>query len=339
MNCRPILLPLTLLIAACSERPATVETRSMEQSPGAQVEQGTARPQHAAQTQRYSCGELSLQAELQGDQLTLTLPDGRRLSLQPTVSASGARYTGPDDTEFWSKGERASLRIDGENYPECFTQSAEILRAHGNEPGWQLRLHDDHLELTLNYGAEIRRLPLLDSESLADGVRYIAGQDQQRAEVTVTEQLCSDTMSDLPFPLTVSLTLDNQQLQGCGGSPAELLNDTQWMLLSIDDHPVVENSAASLTFSADGRVAGSGSCNRYTASWQLDGEALTVSQAVSTRMACLEPLMQQEQAFLDRLQRSRSFWIDAQGQLLLRGEAGWLIAKAQTTPASDRPRD
>jgi heat shock protein HslJ/membrane-bound inhibitor of C-type lysozyme len=331
MNYR-LVLPLTLLAVACSEGPATEETQPTEPSPVAQTAP-------VAQTQRYACGELSLLAELRGDQLTLTLENGQRLSLQAAISASGARYTAADDTEFWSKGGRASLRINGQEYPECFIQSTEVLRAHGNEPGWQLRLYDDDLELTLNYGTEIRRLSLLGRESLANSVRYIAGQNAQRVEVTVTERLCSDTMSDLPFPLTVSVKLDNQQLRGCGGSPAELLSDTQWTLLYIDDDPVVENSAASLTFSAAGRVAGNASCNRYTASWQLDGEALTISQAASTRMACPEPLMQQEQRFIAQLQSTRSFWINEQDQLELRSERGQLTAKRQPKSADDRPHD
>ena len=75
------------------------------------------------------------------------------------------------------------------------------------------------------------------------------------------------------------------------------------------------------TFDLD-RVSGESGCNNYFASYAVDGNALTISQAGSTLMAC-EPaeLMQQEVDFLAALQSAATYTIDGD-QLLIANAAG-----------------
>ncbi|MCD0503032.1 META and DUF4377 domain-containing protein [Bordetella petrii] len=63
---------------------------------------------------------------------------------------------------------------------------------------------------------------------------------------------------------------------------------------------------------ADQRLSVSGLCNRLGASYETQGGKLTISQVVSTMMACPEPgVMQYERAVAELLPRARTWRIDA----------------------------
>jgi heat shock protein HslJ len=61
---------------------------------------------------------------------------------------------------------------------------------------------------------------------------------------------------------------------------------------------------------ADGQVSGSAGCNRFSAAYEVDGQAISFGPARSTRMACAQPLMEQEQAFMAALESAVSWSID-----------------------------
>lgn len=65
-----------------------------------------------------------------------------------------------------------------------------------------------------------------------------------------------------------------------------------------------------ITFGSDGRVAGSGGCNRFTGSYVFDSGKLTFSALASTRMACPPEVMEKEQAFFDLLDKVRGVKVD-----------------------------
>jgi heat shock protein HslJ len=68
----------------------------------------------------------------------------------------------------------------------------------------------------------------------------------------------------------------------------------------------VAGSVITATFTADGAVSGSTGCNDYNGTYALDGTNLVVSQVVSTKKACEQPLMDQEQQYLTALQTPTS---------------------------------
>lgn len=97
------------------------------------------------------------------------------------------------------------------------------------------------------------------------------------------------------------------------------LEGPRWVLtsyLNADGQTVdaLPQSEATATFE-EGVVAGNGSCNRYTGAYTTDGNVLTVSQTVSTMMACLPDIMAQEQQFLANLQLAASYSIE--GDMLM----------------------
>lgn len=92
-------------------------------------------------------------------------------------------------------------------------------------------------------------------------------------------------------------------LQGCQAEMSGVDRNSlagAWTVVSISGQPVVADSGALIEFSGE-HVSGSSGCNRFSGGYTLSGTRLEIGQAVSTRMACPEPLMDQEQRFFAAL--------------------------------------
>jgi heat shock protein HslJ len=81
--------------------------------------------------------------------------------------------------------------------------------------------------------------------------------------------------------------------------------------------PVIDSSASTITFEADGRVSGRGGCNRYFGTSTTAGELLSVGALGSTKMACAPALMDQETRFFQALGSAERWTIDQRGMLLI----------------------
>jgi heat shock protein HslJ len=109
-------------------------------------------------------------------------------------------------------------------------------------------------------------------------------------------------------------------------SSAAPLEDTYWRLAEVGGRPAigaVGEREAHLQLGRDSaRVVGSTGCNRLTGTYTSDGATLRFGPAATTRMACLEPQMgEQEQAFLAALQATERLQIVGD-TLTLVGRAG-----------------
>jgi heat shock protein HslJ/uncharacterized membrane protein/uncharacterized lipoprotein YbaY len=276
----------------------------------------------------------------------LQLVDGtRRIDLRDVVAASGARFEAIDvpGTTLWSKGLRATIVLDGATLPECDvrplpagTPTSPVakpaapgsaapfaafapLTARGNEPAWTLTL-DQRLRFTTDGRSVEGRTP---AGQMRDGVRIHDGAlIGQHVTVEVRESVCRDSMSGMPHPNTVQVRVDDRTFHGCGGRPLDLLLGAEWVVENIGGAGIVDRSRATLRFAEDGKVGGRSSCNIYTGSYTLTGEALTVGDTATTMMTCAPALMQQEQRFLDILQQLQRFEIEAAGALVLVDRSG-----------------
>lgn len=100
----------------------------------------------------------------------------------------------------------------------------------------------------------------------------------------------------------------------------------RWLAEDIGGGGVVDRVQTVLEISADGRVSGSGGCNRIFGSVRLDGQAIAFGQMGSTKMACPGAVMMQEQKFLAALAQARRWRIDApRRKLILSDEAGTVL--------------
>ncbi len=111
----------------------------------------------------------------------------------------------------------------------------------------------------------------------------------------------------------------------------ETLTGGEWIVEDIAGGGVIDDTQASLSFSNDGRVSGSATCNlltgRYEGNDQNSPEKGNISFAAlgMTRMACPEALENQEQKLVDILNRVERFDIDATGALLLSTADGEVV--------------
>ncbi len=267
----------------------------------------------------FRCGNRLVEVGFIDDMARMKL-GGRTIDLMPEPAASGARFVDPEDegTWFWSRGSTGTLSIKGES-EACHPVIPEPifpLRARGQEPGWLLEVSDGAMRYSGRYG-EIEVTGTVDSATaIPDGARYtVAGAD---LSFDVTRVICRDIATGMPYPMTVSVTHEGEEVRGCGGESASLLGGAEWYLAEIEGG-LPEGTVPSLLFLPEGRVAGSGGCNRVAGSFELTGEGLSFGPMASTMMACPDPVMDAERRFLDTLSAVDRFDLDDDGALLLIG--------------------
>lgn len=100
----------------------------------------------------------------------------------------------------------------------------------------------------------------------------------------------------------------------CGGDDQAEITDRTWQVTELAGQAPVEGTTLDMTI-ADATVAGSSGCNTY------NGAATVVDDTISlgpdfavTFMACEDPIMTQEQAYLEALTRAATF--EMQGDTL-----------------------
>ena len=119
-------------------------------------------------------------------------------------------------------------------------------------------------------------------------------------------------------------------LAGCAGAappahapaPATLEN-TYWRLVAVGGRPVTVSDAhrePHLVLHGNGRLTGSGGCNRLTGGYRVDGQRLDFGMVAATRMMCAAGI-EQETAFVSRLAGAPRWRIDGD-RLILSDDRG-----------------
>ncbi|MFN8831453.1 MAG: META domain-containing protein [Labrys sp. (in: a-proteobacteria)] len=200
----------------------------------------------------------------------------------------------------------------------------DTLRGRGNEPFWSVEKTAESITFRPMDGepATVSPVPTPRKDGNAD--IYEATVSGETFVLTIADTVCTDTMSGMPFPKSVTVALGAKTFSGCGGEPVTLLLG-EWMIAEIDGKPAVAGSTPTIRLEPDGTLNGNGSCNRFFGSYALTGEGLTVGDFGSSMMMCEEPLMHQERAVLDILKAVGGFAIGEDGALILRGGDGRTI--------------
>ena len=119
---------------------------------------------------------------------------------------------------------------------------------------------------------------------------------------------------------------------GAEPSVTHELAGTHWVLTQLGSEPIVLAEGKPEQFitldSGQQRVSGNAGCNRLVGSYTLQGDQLSFSQMVTTRMMCID--QEREDAFVKALEATKSWRIDgahldlldAGANLLARFEAG-----------------
>jgi uncharacterized membrane protein/heat shock protein HslJ len=119
----------------------------------------------------------------------------------------------------------------------------------------------------------------------------------------------NDPMCCPTFQVTRNYLLQQDKLVIAG---VQELMKRKWALRSFgfkdSQDPLAPRTAISLEFSADGKLHGSGGCNRYFAAYEIGpGDSLKIKSIGSTRMACPQEFMDQEMRYFEALQRVSVF--------------------------------
>jgi heat shock protein HslJ len=136
-----------------------------------------------------------------------------------------------------------------------------------------------------------------------------------------------------PLPLVATLTVA-LILTGCHPnsndtrSATEGVPDIEQQLTANDwrlDHGASSLTATAATgritilFDAGGRLSGSAPCNRYSGSFVIDQNDITISNVISTQNSCPPPVMVSEREYLTALQRVHHVQPTNRDQLQLTG--------------------
>lgn len=111
--------------------------------------------------------------------------------------------------------------------------------------------------------------------------------------------------------------------------PASLTR-TRWEATAITDGqqgvvPLLEGTTITALFEgADDRLSGSAGCNTYMTSFSHDGDEISIETPATTRMACDQPIMDQEVQFLQALEQASTLELGHE-TLYLRAEDGALL--------------
>jgi putative lipoprotein len=162
-----------------------------------------------------------------------------------------------------------------------------------------------------------------------DAVLDPRGRHALRASIAVGGELRFATASHHPFE-TDGPTEGIELLVESAAARAPSLGDARWSLAELGGSSVEIGPGESLPFLdfdlEELRVSGSGGCNRLTGGFDVTGRELRLGPLAATLMACPEPVMQREAAFLAALAETARFELEGD-RLTLLGDDGGVLAR------------
>jgi uncharacterized membrane protein len=104
-------------------------------------------------------------------------------------------------------------------------QSADF-QARGNEPGWVVTVSDKAIELRTMDGKVTVISPKPSSRTKEDAETFEAIVDGQPFSLAISDRICHDTMSGMPQPKSVAISLGEWKQTGAGAIPPNSLKAT-----------------------------------------------------------------------------------------------------------------
>jgi len=122
-------------------------------------------------------------------------------------------------------------------------------------------------------------------------------------------------MKGIKAVLALALLVSLPVMAACtAGTPA--LEDIKWVLTDYSVNDVTKSllpdrDVTILFISKDKEVNGSGGCNSYFASYQVDGSNLSIPGPIAvTEMWCGDEIGEQERIYLEALQAAESYKVE-----------------------------
>jgi heat shock protein HslJ/uncharacterized lipoprotein YbaY len=114
----------------------------------------------------------------------------------------------------------------------------------------------------------------------------------------------------------------------------QTLEGTSWDVIAYNNGKggvvsVTIGTEITVDFGEDGRLTGNSGCNNYVTEYTTEGDSITISSSVATtRMACPEAVMEQENAYLAALTTADTYQIEG-GNMEMRTADGAKVAGFQ----------
>ena len=90
-------------------------------------------------------------------------------------------------------------------------------RAIGQEPGWLLEItNGEEILLVTDYGSSRATMPYVDPDVYQDERRTQYVLTDYQTTIEIRGERCTDTMSGESFEVSVTVFLEDTELQGCG---------------------------------------------------------------------------------------------------------------------------
>lgn len=83
------------------------------------------------------------------------------------------------------------------------------------------------------------------------------------------------------------------------------LAGSEWRPVRIGDIEVAKDVDIFVRFEAEGKLEGHGGCNGFFGSYKISGADLEIGPLGATQMACPQPIMDRELAFMQALQAAK----------------------------------
>ncbi len=154
-------------------------------------------------------------------------------------------------------------------------------------------------------------------------------------ELLVREDLVDNPAADAStLVYTLIQEVNKTAVPGSTGNetaPPTTLEGATWQLASYGDAASPTMVPADVTVTAkfaEGKVSGNAGCNSYSMNYVVDGDTLTTTPGPVTMMACPEPIMAVEQAYLSAMAKAQTYAI-ADGQLTIFYDGGQLLFSPQ----------
>jgi len=112
-------------------------------------------------------------------------------------------------------------------------------------------------------------------------------------------------------------------------SNAADLAGSEWRPTVIGDMQLPKDADIFVRFGAEGKLQGNGGCNGFFGSYRIADGGLVIGPLGATQMACPEPIMKTERAFMKALQAAKSFKRDRIDLELFDGNGEVVMVLAQ----------
>lgn len=129
-------------------------------------------------------------------------------------------------------------------------------------------------------------------------------------------------LAGFAFVMLQGRQMAQQNMPGGGSS----MTGISWKPAYIGAVQIPADSAMFVQFEVDGGIKGHAGCNSFFGSLEQTSSGVEIGSLGATRMACAEPIMSRETAFMDALQKTRRFEIGA-GRLQLLDDDDVMLAE------------